>query len=48
MIDDADPAAISRVWEFQVRPYLAEYWFEQPDQLAQLDADVRALIAEHS
>jgi hypothetical protein len=45
MIDDADPAAIGRVWEFQDYPYLAEHWFEQP---AQLDADVRALIAEHS
>ena len=48
MIDDADPAAIGRVWEFQVYPYLAEHWFEQPAQLGQLDADVRALIAEHS
>lgn len=48
MIDDADPAAIGRVWEYQVYPYLAEHWFEQPAQLTQLDADVRALIAERS
>lgn len=48
MIDDADPAAIGRVWEFQVYPYLAEHWFEQPALLAQIDADVRALIAERS
>ena len=30
-----------------LRPYLAEYWFERPAELEQLDADVRALIAEH-
>jgi MoxR-like ATPase len=48
MIQDADSAAIERVWTFQVRPYLAEHWFEQPGQLAQLDTEVQALIAERS
>lgn len=48
MIKDADPAAIERAWRFQVRPYLAEHWFEQPGQLAQLDTEVQALIAERS
>ncbi len=48
MIDDADPATVERVWSYQVRPYLAEHWFERPDELAQLDRDARALIAERS
>lgn len=31
-----------------VRTYLAEQWFERPEELAQLDQDVLALIAEKS
>ena len=48
MVDDADAVTAERIWSYQVRPYLAEHWFEQPEQLAQLDQDVRALIAEQS
>jgi MoxR-like ATPase len=41
-----DAAVAERIWDYQVRPYLAEYWFEQPSELNRLDEDVRSLIAE--
>jgi hypothetical protein len=46
--EDADPTVVERIWSYQVRPYLAEHWFERPAELDQLDRDVRALIAERS
>ena len=48
MVDGADAATAERIWDYQVRPYLAEHWFERPDELAKLDQDARALIAEQS
>jgi hypothetical protein len=48
MVEDADPTVVERIWSYQVRPYLAEHWFERPAELDQLDRDVRALIAERS
>lgn len=48
MDPDADAAAVKRTWAYQVRPYLAEHWFEQPQELDLLDQDVRALIAERT
>ncbi|GIJ51651.1 hypothetical protein Val02_85370 [Virgisporangium aliadipatigenens] len=46
MTEALDAAAAERIWDYQLRPYLAEYWFEQPTELERLDADVRTLIAE--
>jgi MoxR-like ATPase len=46
MTEALDAATAERIWDYQLRPYLAEYWFEQPVELDRLDADVRALIAE--
>jgi MoxR-like ATPase len=46
MTEALDAATAERIWEYQLRPYLAEYWFERPAELGRLDADVRALIAE--
>lgn len=48
MVDDADPSTVERIWAYQVRPYLAEHWFERPEELTALDRDVQALIAEQS
>ncbi|MCW6008870.1 AAA family ATPase [Micromonospora sp. CPCC 205371] len=48
MVEGIDARAAQRIWEYQLRPYLAEYWFERPTELNQLDADVRALIAERA
>ncbi len=45
---DADAATVGRTWDYQVRPYLAEHWFERPEELAQLDVDVRAVISERT
>lgn len=46
MTEALDAATAERIWDYQLRPYLAEYWFERPAELGQLDADVRTLIAE--
>lgn len=46
MIEALDAAGAERVWEYQLRPYLAEFWFERPAELDQLDLDVRTLIAD--
>jgi len=48
MVEGIDASAAQRIWEYQLRPYLAEYWFERPTELDQLDVDVRALIAERA
>ena len=44
----ASSSQVEKIWSYQVRPYLAEHWFERPGELDQLDRDVRALIAERS
>ncbi|GAA2716563.1 McrB family protein [Actinoplanes palleronii] len=46
MTEALDAATAERIWDYQLRPYLAEYWFERPSELDRLDADVRTLIAE--
>ncbi|GLZ00698.1 AAA family ATPase [Actinoplanes sp. NBRC 103695] len=46
MTEALDAAAAVRIWDYQLRPYLGEFWFERPQELAQLDTEVRALIAE--
>ncbi|MEJ2885179.1 McrB family protein [Actinomycetospora aeridis] len=43
-----DAASLVRAWTFQVHPYLAELWFDQPDRLAELDREVRLLLGEGS
>lgn len=48
MVEGLDAAAAERIWDYQLRPYLAEYWFERPSDLDRLDVDVRALIAERA
>lgn len=48
MVADADAATAERIWAYQVRPYLAEHWFERPEELTRLDHDVQTLIAEQS
>ena len=46
MTEALDAAAAGRIWDYQLRPYLGEFWFERPHELTQLDAEVRSLIAE--
>ncbi|MET7879878.1 AAA family ATPase [Micromonospora profundi] len=48
MAEGLDAATAERIWSYQLRPYLAEYWFERPHELEQLDTDIRALIAERT
>jgi MoxR-like ATPase len=46
MTEALDAAIAERIWDYQLRPYLAEFWFERPAELSRLDSDVRTLIAE--
>ncbi|MBM2622006.1 AAA family ATPase [Actinoplanes sp. LDG1-06] len=46
MAEGLDAAGAERVWDYQLRPYLAEFWFERPADLRKLDEDVRTLIAD--
>jgi hypothetical protein len=46
MKSDLSPAGLDRLWRFELRPYLAEYWFEHPSRLADLSREVAALLAE--
>ena len=48
MVENIDASTAERIWTYQVRPYLAEHWFERPEELAALDTEVQALIAEES
>jgi len=44
----ADPSAeaLDRIWRFELRPYLEEYWFESRTRLDELDAAVQTLLGE--
>ncbi|SCG45698.1 AAA domain (dynein-related subfamily) [Micromonospora zamorensis] len=48
MVENLDATVAEHIWAYQLHPYLAEYWFERPSELRQLDADVRTLIAERA
>lgn len=37
-----------KVWKYELRPYLAEYWFESPTQLDRLDTEVQELLAQEA
>ncbi|MET8352664.1 AAA family ATPase [Micromonospora sp. NPDC005206] len=48
MVEQIDAATAEAIWSYQLYPYLAEHWFERPEELERLDVDIRALIAERS
>ncbi len=46
MVDDLSAAGLERVWRFELRPYLKEYWFESANRLDELEKAILELLAE--
>jgi hypothetical protein len=48
MVDDPGAPELQRVWKYEIRPYLEEFWFESPGRLAEIDTEIQQLIAEQA
>jgi hypothetical protein len=48
MGDDVTPDGLRRVWRYELRPYLAEYWFEHRSRLDALEKAVGELVGEEA
>lgn len=48
MKEDVTPAGLEQMWRYELRPYLAEYWFENYAALTSLDDEVSALLSEEA
>ena len=48
MIENPGAKELQRVWKYEVRPYLEEFWFESPGRVQQLDADIQELLGEEA
>ncbi len=48
MIDTPNVQELQRVWKYEVRPYLEEFWFESPERVNQLDTDIQELLGEEA
>lgn len=48
MAEDLTPEGLDRVWRYELRPYLGEYWGERRQLLEQLDAEVAELLGEEA
>jgi MoxR-like ATPase len=48
MVDDPGAQELQRVWKYEIRPYLEEFWFETPRRVAELDDEIEQLIVEQS
>jgi hypothetical protein len=48
MTEDLSPQGLSRVWRYELYPYLAEYWFEHRSYLDDLNDKVSRLLAEEA
>lgn len=46
MADDTSAQGLERIWRYELRPYLEEYWFESRERLRDLDQAVLELLAE--
>lgn len=46
MTEDLTPRGLDRVWRFQLKPYLREYWFENQQMLLDLENEIEVLLAE--
>jgi uncharacterized protein (DUF2461 family)/energy-coupling factor transporter ATP-binding protein EcfA2 len=46
MADDSSPQGLLRTWQYELRPYLQEFWFENPEQLRLLEDQVTELLTE--
>lgn len=43
-MEDPSAAGLMRVWEYELRPYLAEYWADRGEGLHRLDGEVAELL----
>jgi len=46
MLGDQSAESLDRLWRFELKPYLSEYWFESRNRLDELEAEVLALLAD--
>lgn len=46
MADDLSAQGLARVWRYELRPYLAEYWAQRRGQLDSLDREVALLLGD--
>ena len=46
MLDDVTAEGLHRLWTYELRPYLSEYWFESRSRLDELDKEVLGLLGE--
>lgn len=48
LVEDLSVDGLFKVWTYELRPYLAEFWFEHPGRLDELDREVSGLLAEEA
>ena len=48
MTDDVSADGLRRIWRYELRPYLSEFWFEQGARLQELERAVGELLAEET
>jgi hypothetical protein len=46
MGEDISADGLRRVWRYEIKPYLAEYWFEHSSRLQDLERAVGGLLGE--
>lgn len=46
MANDLSAASLDRIWRYELRPYLEEFWADSPAQLEALADEVSALLGE--
>jgi hypothetical protein len=46
--DDASSVNLMLIWQYELKPYLAEFWFEHPQRLRELDTAIGELLGEES
>jgi len=48
MVEDPSAQELGRVWKYEIRPYLEEFWFENPERVSQLGIEIEQLIVEQA
>jgi hypothetical protein len=46
LMNDPSDEALLRVWNYELKPYLSEFWFEHPTQLDNLEKEISELLSE--
>lgn len=46
MTDDLSAQGLERIWKYELRPYLKEFWFEQGGRLQALEVQIGQLLTE--